>query len=282
MSAASKASNASRPQTNALATPTRIRNLIAVASGKGGVGKTWFSATLSHVLARAGGRTLLIDGDLGLANVDVQLGLTPKYDLAGVIAGTVPLKDAISQVDGGARSGRGFDVLAGRSGSGALSALKPQEVQNVVSLIEELSKSYTHVVLDLGAGIDAPVRSMCSIAGLVLIILTDEPTSLTDAYALTKVLKIRDETTPIEIVVNLAEGPSHARRTYQALAHACRSFLGQEPPLAGIIRRDKQVKDSIRQQTPLLVRYPQSPAAHDIEALAASLQDRKSIEISKT
>lgn len=278
MSAAPKAP---RPQPAATAAPARIRNLIAVASGKGGVGKTWFSVTLSHTLARGGGRTLLIDGDLGLANVDVQLGLTPKYDLAGVIAGTVPLKDAVCPVDGGSRSGRGFDVLAGRSGSGALAALKPQELQNVVGLIEDLAKSYAHVVLDLGAGIDAPVRSMCAIAGLVLVILTDEPTSLTDAYALTKVLKIRDETTPIEIVVNMAEGPSHARRTYQALAHACRSFLGQEPALAGIIRRDKQVKDSIRQQTPLLLRYPQSPAAHDIEALAESLKSRKYLETSK-
>ena len=276
----SVASNA-QPQPIVRPAQQRIRNLIAVASGKGGVGKTWFSVTLSHTLARQGEKTLLIDGDLGLANVDVQLGLTPKHDLAGVIAGTVPLKDAVSPVDGGARSGRGFDVLAGRSGSGALSALKPQELQNVIGLIEELAKSYTNVVLDLGAGIDAPVRAMCAAAGLVLVVLTDEPTSLTDAYALTKVLKIRDETTPIEIVVNLAEGPSQARRTYQALAHACRSFLGQEPGLAGIIRRDKQVKESIRQQTPLLVRYPQSPAAHDIEALVIALKNRKSAETSK-
>ena len=115
----SAASNA-QPQPIAKPAPQRIRNLIAVASGKGGVGKTWFSVTLSHTLARQGDKTLLIDGDLGLANVDVQLGLTPKHDLAGVIAGTVPLKDAVSAVDGGARSGRGFDVLAGRSGSGAL------------------------------------------------------------------------------------------------------------------------------------------------------------------
>jgi flagellar biosynthesis protein FlhG len=269
--------------TQAAARPAirRIGNLIAVASGKGGVGKTWFSVTLSHCLGRIGARPLLVDGDLGLANVDVQLGITPGHDLAAVIAGTVPVRDAIHQVDGGAKSGRGFDVLAGRSGSGALGALKPEELGNVVRLIEGLAKSYSHVVLDLGAGIDAPVRAMCAAAGLVLVVLTDEPTSLTDAYALTKVLKLRDPATPLEVVVNLVESPSQGRRTYQALAHACRSFLGQEPQLAGIVRRDKLVKEAIRQQTPLLVRYPQSHAVHDIEALANLLKDRKAPEITK-
>ena len=253
----------------------RIPNLIAIASGKGGVGKTWFSVTLSHALARAGGRILLIDGDLGLANVDVQLGLTPHHDLAGVIGGVVPVRDAIHSVEGGARSGKGFDVLAGRSGSGALSALKPEQLGSLIRQIDGLAKTYSQVVLDLGAGIDAPVRAMCSAAGLVLVLLTDEPTSLTDAYALVKVLKMRDGATPLEVVVNFAEGTSQGRRTYQALAHACRSFLGQEPRLAGIIRRDRLVKEAIRQQTPLLSRYPQSAAGADIEALAGSLASPK-------
>jgi flagellar biosynthesis protein FlhG len=251
--------------------PLRIPNLIAVASGKGGVGKTWFAVTLSHTMARHSGRTLLIDGDLGLANVDVQLGLTPGHDLAAVVAGTVAVKEAIHPVDGGSKSGRGFDVLAGRSGSGALSTLKPAELSSLIDHIAALAQSYTHVILDLGAGIEAPVRMMCAAAGLVLVVLTDEPTSLTDAYALVKVLKMRDETAPINVVVNLAEGASQGRRTYQALAHACRSFLGQEPQLAGIIRRDRLVKDAIRQQTPLLARYPQSTALADIEALARAL-----------
>ena len=253
----------------------RIANLIAVASGKGGVGKTWYSVTLSHMLARGGDRVLLIDGDLGLANVDVQLGLTPGHDLAGVIAGTVAVKDAVHPVDGGSRSGKGFDVLAGRSGSGALGALKAEELAGLIDHIETLGKSYGRLVLDLGAGIDAPVRAMCAAAGLVQVVLTDEPTSLTDAYALVKVLKMRDPATPIEIVVNLAEGASQGRRTYQALAHACRTFLGQEPQLAGIVRRDKLVKEAIRQQTPLLMRYPQSVALRDVETLALAVKVRK-------
>jgi len=249
----------------------RISNLVAIASGKGGVGKTWFAVTLSHALARAGERILLVDGDLGLANVDVQLGLTPGYDLAGVIAGTVSAAAATMAVEGGA-GGNGFDVLAGRSGSGALGALRPGELSGFVRIIQDLASKYDRVVLDLGAGIDTPVRLMCSAASHILVILTDEPTSLTDAYALVKLLYMRDPTASIDIVVNQAETVSQGRRTHQALAQACRSFLGREPPLAGIIRRDKLVKEAIRQQTALLARHPQSAAAADVGAVAKLLR----------
>lgn len=247
---------------------TRIPNLTAVASGKGGVGKTWFSATFSHSLARNGARVLLIDGDLGLANVDVQLGLTPGNDIASVMAGSIPVHAAIQKVDGGsANIGRGFDVLAGRSGSGALGSLKPNELFGLIKQISELAETYDHVILDLGAGIDASVRLMCNAAGKIFVILTDEPTSLTDAYALVKVLTMRNPDSPIEIIVNMVESPAEGRRAYRALAHACQTFLGGEPTLAGIIRRDKQVKQAIRQQAPLLSKYPQSIAGADIEGL---------------
>jgi flagellar biosynthesis protein FlhG len=252
---------------------TRVSNLISVASGKGGVGKTWFAVTLAHSLARAGERVLLVDGDLGLANVDVQLGLTPGHDLASVVAGTVSAEAAMTPVEGGANGERhGFDVLAGRSGSGALSALKPDELRNLVRTIQNLAPKYDRVILDLGAGIDAPVRLLCAAATRVLVILTDEPTSLTDAYALVKLLYMRDTGVAIDIVVNMAESVPQGRRTHQALAQACRSFLGREPPLAGIVRRDKLVKEAIRQQTALLARYPQSAAASDVGAVVKLLK----------
>src|SRR3954467_998779 len=124
-------------------------HLIAVASGKGGVGKTWFAITLSHALAKRGKKTLLFDGDLGLANVDIQLGLMPKHDLGAVIAGRLPLNQAPIPFEDG-----GFDIVAGRSGSGNLANLTVSRLHTLGEDLELLSSVYDHVVLDLGAGVE--------------------------------------------------------------------------------------------------------------------------------
>src|SRR5262249_39476623 len=149
-------------------------NLVAVASGKGGGGQTWVAVTLAHCLARTGERILLVDGDLGLANVHLQLGLPPGHDLARVGARTIAAHAATTKVEEGAEAKKGgFDVLAGRSGSGALGALKPEELRGLVQTIQGIAVKYDRVILDLGAGIDAPVRLMCSAAAQVLVVLTD-------------------------------------------------------------------------------------------------------------
>ena len=253
--------------------PLRIDNLIAVASGKGGVGKTWFSATLAHTLALSGQRVLLVDGDLGLANIDVQLGLTPNQDLVSVVTGQIDAAEALTPFNGGADKARkgGFDVLAGRSGSGTLSTLAAPELVALGKTIWHLSANYDAVILDLGAGLDGAVRLLCSAARETLVVLTDEPTSLTDAYALIKILWMRSNDTQIRAVINLADSAAQGRRTYKALANACRNFLSKEPDLAGIIRRDKAVKEAIRQQMPLLTRSPGSNAGADVSEVAQAL-----------
>ncbi|HBJ39433.1 MAG TPA: cobyrinic acid a,c-diamide synthase, partial [Hyphomonas sp.] len=163
-------------------------SIIAVASGKGGVGKTFMAITLASAFAQAGKRTLLVDGDLGLANVDVQLGIAPETDLAAVIAGWVELDDAVTAVDGGAADG-GFDVLPGRSGSGALAELPPEEVARLAAGLSALALQYDQVVVDLGAGIEANCMRLARAADKALMVITDEPTSMTDAYAFIKVLR---------------------------------------------------------------------------------------------
>jgi flagellar biosynthesis protein FlhG len=242
------------------------RNIIAVASGKGGVGKTWFSITLAHALARRDQRTLLFDGDLGLANVDVQLGMTPRRDLGSVLRGQIPLADAAGRYDEG-----GFDIVAGRSGSGSLAAIPISRLIGLREALHAFAGGYDWVVLDLGAGVDRPVRLLTAHARTCLVIATDEPTSITDAYAFIKLTAAERLVGDIRIVINIAASVRDGERTYATLRKACREFLQLDVPLAGIVRRDDKVKEAIRRQTSLLTRHPTSDAAADVEAIARHL-----------
>lgn len=240
--------------------------IIAVASGKGGVGKTWFAITLAHACARLGRHALLFDADLGLANVDIQLGLTPERDLGSVIAGRATLAEAVLHHPGG-----GFDILAGRSGSGSLSAINLTALEQTLTALRHEAAGYDIVLLDLGAGLDRPVRRMSAWADILLVLATEEPTSLTDAYAVLKLHAADRADGDTRIVVNQAATRQAGERTFATLQRACQSFLGRAPKLAGIIRRDERVRDAIRRQTLLLSRHPTSPAASDVEATARAL-----------
>lgn len=246
---------------------TRPR-LIAIASGKGGVGKTWLAITLAHALARHGRRVLLVDGDLGLANVDIQLGLTPNGDLGGVLAGQATLADSVLRHAEG-----GFDILPGRSGSGALAGLAPTALEPALTALR--AADYDLVLLDLGAGLEPPVRRLAAAADTLVVLATAEPTSLTDAYAVLKLYATDRSGTQAHgdarVIVNQAVNRHAGERTYDTLRRACSAFLGHAPALAGIIRRDERVPEAIRRQSLLLTRHPTCSAAEDIEQVCAAL-----------
>ena len=248
------------------ATTVGDKRIIAIASGKGGVGKTWLAITLAQILARKGGRTLLFDADLGLANVDIQLGLVPEKDLQGALIGKLPLNQVVTPYRDG-----GFDIVAGRSGSGSLAALPPKRLEALTDQIVSLAQSYDHVILDLAAGIESVVRYMTRPASRAVVVTTEEPTSLTDAYAYIKLTAKDFPDTGLRVVVNMASTSEGGERTYEALSRACTNFLNFAPPLAGIIRRDDKVRDAIRRQVPIVTRHPTSQAVADVEALAATL-----------
>ncbi|MEL6257595.1 MAG: AAA family ATPase, partial [Pseudomonadota bacterium] len=207
-------------------------SVIAVGSGKGGVGKTFVSVSLAKSFARSGKRTLLVDGDLGLANVDVQLGIAPETDLAAVIAGWVELEDAVTAVDGGAAEG-GFDVLPGRSGSGALAELPQEEVARLAASLSALALQYDQVIVDLGAGIEANCMRMARACDRVVVVITDDPASMTDGYAFIKVLRGYAPNVEPVVAINQADNKVGGRRTYEAMARACQTFLVFRPRLAG-------------------------------------------------
>lgn len=244
----------------------RGKNIIAVASGKGGVGKTWFSITLAQALSRQGNSVLLFDGDLGLANVDVQLGLMPKRDLNDVIRGRLGLEKVIQHYEDG-----GFDIIAGRSGQASLSALPSQRLAMLRDQLLDIAETYDVVVIDLGAGVDRTVRMMSAFATRTLLVTTDEPTSLTDAYAFIKLGNAAGMSKHASIVVNMAPSAAEGEKTYKTLLKACENFLRLKPPMAGMIRHDPRVRDTIRHQVPLLTRSPNSEAAQDVENIAKNV-----------
>ncbi|MBI2254275.1 MAG: P-loop NTPase [Proteobacteria bacterium] len=242
-----------------------IPGAIAVASGKGGVGKTWLAISLAQALSRNGERVMLFDGDLGLANVDIQLGLTPAIDLGTVIERQLPLARAAT------RCAAGFDVIAGRSGSGGLANMPLHRLSALTAALRDVAAQYDRIIIDLGAGIDRPVRLMAAQCQTALVVANDEPTTLTDAYALIKMLTADQAPCRVGIVVNSAQDTLQGRQTYATLAKACQNFLKLDPPLLGIVRRDPKVKEAIRAQAPLLTRHPGSTAAQDVEALAGQI-----------
>jgi flagellar biosynthesis protein FlhG len=244
--------------------PDRPR-FIAIASGKGGVGKTWLAITLSHALIKSGCRVLLVDADLGLANVDVQLGLTPHVDLGTLLAGRTNLAGAITR-----HGATGLDVLAGQSGTGALAGIPAEGLERLLAQLRGETPDYDVVLVDLSAGLDRAVRRIATWSDLLLVVATDEPTSLTDAYAVLKLYTLDDPAGDARIVINQAASPAAGQQTYATLRRACAAFLHREPPLAGIVRHDPKVRDAIRRQTSLLVRHPSCTAAQDVESLAQS------------
>lgn len=237
-----------------------------IASGKGGVGKTWFSITLAQAMGKRGQKTLVFDGDLGLANIDIQLGLTPEKDLSHVVSGEVALKDAIYSYQEG-----GFDILPGRSGSGLLGSIPMDRFIQLQEGVKELAESYDRVFMDLGAGIGGTVKNLSRMAGVCILIMTDEPTSLTDGYAFLKVIHRLHPTLKFQIVINQADNLSMGQRTFDSFAKVCDNFLKFTPELLGVVRRDTHVKETIRSQTPILVRFPNCDAAKDMEKIVEKL-----------
>lgn len=245
--------------------------ITAIASGKGGVGKTWLSVSLACAFGRTNRRALLVDCDIGLANVDIQLGVRPEADLSSVMRGWLELDAAVTPILGGPGRQGGFDLLPGHSGSGALAGLKLEEVHRIAQGISTLAPLYDRILLDCAAGVDANVMRFARAADRVAVVTTEDPTALTDAYAFLKLLRLAQPTAQPWIVVNMADTRASGRRVYEQLAKAAESYLGVRPPLAGVICRDPRVGDSIRAQTPICVRHPQSQAFEDVLRIAEAL-----------
>lgn len=233
-------------------------NIVAIASGKGGVGKTWLAVSLAHAAARAGRRVLALDGDIGLANLDIQLGIAPTRDLGSWATGAAPLKALVQPTPAG------FDLIPGASGQAGVAGLPPTEISRLGGEFIEAARGYDLGVIDVAAGVEATQLRLAAAAGRTLLVITEDPTSLTDGYAFVKLAQRMQNPPNFSVVVNMAANKTSGAKAYAALANACRSFLKIEPPLLGIVRRDNSVANAIRRQTPILEIAPGSAAALDV------------------
>ena len=254
--------------------PVRRARIMALTSGKGGVGKTFLSANLAAALAKRGQRVLVLDADLGLANLDVALNLYPKVTLHDVFTGKVPLEDAILPAPGG------FSVLLAGSGLVESSRLTPEVRDQLQRIIETLAPRFDHILLDTGAGISDVVLYAVSLADDVLVIATPEPTSMTDAYATIKVLATQQQRRAIRVVVNQVGRIGEGKVIRHQLQLVVDKFVapmlaeaGHAPALdlVGEIPLDPSVREAVQKRQLLLELLPGCAASQAVDALAGRI-----------
>ena len=253
------------------AAPAHRARITAVTSGKGGVGKTFIAANLAAALARRGESVLVLDADLGMANLDVVLNLSPKITLHDVFTGKHRLEEAIVTVSSG------FSVLLAGSGMVEYSRLTPEVRDQLLATIETVAPRFDRVLLDTGAGISDVVLYTISLAQDVLVVTTPEPTSLTDAYATIKVLATTQGRRVLQLAVNQVLKAGEGRALRGQLQQVIDRYVspGLDAPVKleflGEVPVDGAVREAVQRRQLLLETYPGSPAAQAVLALAAKM-----------
>lgn len=241
-------------------TPLRV---VSITSGKGGVGKSSLAANLACRWARQGRKVLMIDADLGLANLDIIMGLTPKHHLGHVLTGERRLDEVL--VEGP----EGIHILPAASGVKSLTNLSEEQRMQLVCAVEELEQEFDLVVLDTGAGIASNVRFFNAAAQELLVVVTPEPTSITDAYAVIKVMRKYHGIKRFRLIVNSVQESAEGRAVYFKLSSVTDSFLDDVAlTYMGYVFRDPHVSQAVMSRQLLLDQFPASPAAKCIIRVA--------------
>jgi flagellar biosynthesis protein FlhG len=244
------------------ATRTRV---LAVASGKGGVGKTNLTINLAIALARDGKRVVVLDGDLGLANVDVLLGLVPRWTLQHVVSGERSLEEVICRAPGD------FWVIPGGSGLEELASLSEERRRVLVESLAALDGQFDVLIIDVAAGVSDEVSSFLHAAPEILVVTTPEPTAITDAYAVVKLASQGGADTTFHLIVNQTDDGGEGSQVGRKIRAVARQFLGVELNMLGHVPSDMAVAKAVRGQVPLLVAYPHALASRRITEAARRL-----------
>lgn len=241
--------------------------VIAVSAGKGGVGKSNVSVNLAVALAQKDKKVLLLDADLGLANIDIMLGLHTKYNLSHVIGGVCHLTDIMLT------GPHNIKVIPAASGTEYMTQLSPAEHAGIIDSFNELTDDFDYMIIDTAAGISDTVLSFTRSSQEIIVVVCDEPTSLTDAYALIKVMSKRYEWSHFHILANMVRHVKEGRELFNRLYRVTEQFLDVSLDYLGAIPFDERVHDAVKKQKAVLEAYPDCPASKAIQQLAVNVED---------
>lgn len=238
-----------------------MTRVITVTSGKGGVGKTSITLNIALSLAEKGYRVAVFDADLGLANINILTGIYPDKNLIDVIEGRCQLDDIII------KNYQGIDIIPGSTGVEKLAELDSDSSHDLITSFLSLAP-YDFVFFDTSAGISRQVLSFCMASNEIYLVITGQPTSLTDAYSLLKVLSRKGYKTPVRIILNQVVSAEDAKNIYSKLNHTVKRFLSLELKPIGLVMADKHVGMAVVAQTPFVMLFPESSASRCIHAIA--------------
>jgi len=245
--------------------PSRPAKVLAVTSGKGGVGKTCFSISFAIALQNLGKRVLLFDADLGMANVDVLLNIKPEFDIQDVISGDKSINEVILKGPGG------VNFIPGASGLQQLAYLSDSQFNRIITGFNEIEKDFDYLIIDTGAGLSKNVTNFLLSCDEILLVTTPEPHAVMDAYSIIKVIKDLNTTQGINLIINRCESRAEALVILNKMRSISQRFLKVNINYLGYIQEDRNVTRSIKSQVPLMLMYPDSPSSRCIKYIAETL-----------
>jgi len=252
----------------------RTPRVLAITGGKGGVGKTSIALNLGLVLSRMGKRVLLLDGDTDLANVNIMLGRYPRHTLEHVIAGECTMREVVLSVN------HGLHIVPGASGVQRCIEMTAHDRHRILATLGRIERDYDYVLVDTAAGLQASALHMIAAAAMACVVITPDPTSLTDAFSLLKVLNRRGYRRNPGIVVNMARGASQAQSVFRRFSAATQRYIGLKPEYLGAIWRDEAIAQSVTTQRPVGLLDSSDPSCRQFWSLAEMLDmrlDRKAL-----
>jgi len=250
----------------------RSGKVLAVTSGKGGVGKTNIAANLAICMAASGKKTLLIDGDISLGNLDVIMNINSKYNISHMLNGAKSTEEIIDI------GPAGVEIICGGSGLENLVDLNEFQRQRLIRDFTKLQEDFDSIIIDTAAGISKSVVGFCIAADHILVVTTPEAAAMTDAYAMIKVLVGNKFAGGISLVVNMADTTAEGKKTYQQIANVAKRFLNIHVYDAGILLRDERLISAVRQRKPVVLAYPRAAISSSLTALAAKLSNISAAE----